>query len=95
LEALGDDELALVISRFSRFHNNRLNRWHHGDLKEGCYDCPDHFVSPCPNKNKSFSDEHDSGKRKDKCEYTSSKHKLKGGFNKEVLKKMYLKKAKA
>ena len=26
LEVLGDDELALVISRFSWFHNNRLNR---------------------------------------------------------------------
>jgi hypothetical protein len=26
LESLGDDELALFISRFSRFHNNRLNR---------------------------------------------------------------------
>ena len=26
LEVLGDDELALIISKFSRFHNNHLNR---------------------------------------------------------------------
>jgi hypothetical protein len=25
MEALGDDELAMVINRFSRFHNNRMN----------------------------------------------------------------------
>jgi hypothetical protein len=35
LEALGDDELALVISRFSRFHNNRLNHWYGSGPKEG------------------------------------------------------------
>jgi hypothetical protein len=47
LDALGDDELALVISRFSRFHNNRLNRQCGGGLKEGCcgYGDPDHFVA--------------------------------------------------
>jgi hypothetical protein len=61
-------------------------------LKEGCYDYgdPDHFVAHYPKKNKSFSD-----KRKDKHEYTSSKHKLKGGLDKETLKKKHLKKAKA
>jgi hypothetical protein len=26
MESLGDDELALIINRFSRFYNNRLNR---------------------------------------------------------------------
>jgi hypothetical protein len=96
LEALGDDELALIISRFSRFHNNRLNRWRGGGLKEGCYGCgdPDHFVAHCPKKNKYSSDKYDSSKRKDKREYTS-KHKSKGGFDKEVLKNKYIKKAKA
>ena len=92
MEALGDDELALVINRFSRFHNNRLNRRRCGGPKDGChgYGDPDHFIAHYPKKNKNFS-----GKRKDKCEYTSGKHKSKGGFNKEALKKMYLKKAKA
>jgi hypothetical protein len=54
LEALGDDELVLVISRFSWFHNNRLNCRHGGGPKEGCYDCgdSDHFVTHCPKKNK-------------------------------------------
>jgi hypothetical protein len=92
LEALGDGELALVISRFSRFHNNRLNHRCGGGLKEGCYNCgdPDHFIAHYPKKNKSFP-----SKRKDKHEYTSGKHKLKGGFDKEALKKKHLKKAKA
>jgi hypothetical protein len=44
LEALGDDKLALIISRFSRFHNNRLNRRRGGGLKEGYYDCGFHIV---------------------------------------------------
>jgi hypothetical protein len=96
LEALGDDELALIISRFSRFHNNRLNHQRGGGLKEGCYGCgdPNHFVAHCPKKNKHSSDKYDSSKLKDKREYTS-KHKSKGGFDKETLKKKYFKKAKA
>jgi hypothetical protein len=97
LEVLGDDELALIISRFSRFQNNRLNRRHGGGPKEGCYGYgdPNHFVAHCPKKNKNFSSKHDFDKRKDKREYTSSKHKSKGDFDKEALKKKYLKKAKA
>ena len=35
LETLGDNELALVISQFSRFHNNRLNHRRGGGPKEG------------------------------------------------------------
>jgi hypothetical protein len=96
MESLGDDELALIISRFLRFHNNHLNRRCGGGLKEGCYGCgnPDHFVAHCPKKNKHSFDKYDSNKRKDKREYTS-KHKLKGEFDKEALKKKYFKKAKA
>jgi hypothetical protein len=95
LDALGDDELALVISRFSRFHNNRLNHRCGGGLKEGCYGHgdPEHFVAHCPKKNNHSSNMYDSSKRKDKREYTS-KHKSKRGFDKEALKK-YFKKAKA
>jgi len=97
LEALGDDELALVISRFSRFHNNRLNRRRGGGSKEGCYvyGDPNHFVAHCSKKNKHSSDKYDSSKRKDKSECTSGKHKSKGGFDKKALKKIYLKKDKA
>jgi hypothetical protein len=95
LEALGDDELALIINQFSRFHNNRLNHRCGGGLKEVCYGCgdPNHFVTHCPKKNKHSSDKYDSSKCKDKREYTS-KHKSKGGFDKEALKKKYFKKAK-
>jgi hypothetical protein len=90
-----NDELALIISRFSRFHNNRLNRRCGGGPKEGCYCCgdPDHFVAHYPKKNKHSSDKYDSSKHKDKREYTF-KHKSKGGFDKETQKK-YFKKAKA
>jgi hypothetical protein len=102
LEALGDDELALVISWFLRFHNNHLNRWRGGGPKDECYGCGDldHFIAHCPKKNKhsfdkSSSSKYDSGKRKDKREYTYGKHKSKGCFNKEALEKKYLKKAKA
>jgi hypothetical protein len=73
-----------------------LNCRHGGAPKEGCYDYgdPNHFVAHCPKKNKHSSDKYDSSKRKDKREYTS-KHKSKGGFDKEVFKKKYFKKAKA
>jgi hypothetical protein len=96
LETLRDDELALIISRFSRFHNNCLNHRLGGGPNEGCYGCGDldHFVAHCPKKNKHSSNKHDSSKRKDKRKYTS-KHKSNRGFDKEALKKKYFKKAKA
>jgi hypothetical protein len=83
LEVLGDDELVLIISRFSRFHNNRLNHWWGGGPKEGCYGYgdPDHLVAHYPKMNKHSSDKYDSSKCKDKREYTS-KYKSKGGFDK-------------
>jgi hypothetical protein len=69
-----------------------MNRRCGGGPKDDYYGCgdPNHFVAHCPKKNKNFS-----GKRKDKHEYTSGKHKSKGAFNKEALKKIYLKKAKS
>jgi hypothetical protein len=93
MESLEKDELALIISRFLWFHNNHLNHRRGGGPKEGCYGCgdPDHFVARCPKKNKHSFDKYDSSKRKDKHEYTS-KHKLKGEFDKEALKKKYFKK---
>jgi hypothetical protein len=95
VEILRDEELALVASRFTRFHNNRMSRWH-GGSKDGCYNCgdPDHFVASRPKKGKSESGPHDhhSGRRKGK--YSSGKYKSKGGFDKEALKKKYLQKAK-
>jgi hypothetical protein len=78
MEALRDDELALVINRFSRFHNIRMNHRHGGGPKESCYGYgdPDHFIAHCPKKNKHSSDKYDTNKRKDKHEY-SNKHKSK------------------
>jgi hypothetical protein len=91
VKSLGDEELALVASWFTRFHNNRMSRWR-GGSKDGCYNCgePDHFVASCPKKDKSESGprDHHSGRRKGK--YSSSKYKSKGGFDKEMLKKKYL-----
>ena len=88
METLGHNELALVINQFSWFHNNRMNRRRGGGPKDGCYGCgdPNHYVANCPKKNKNFFGKHDSSKCKDKREYTSDKHKSKGGFNKEALK---------
>ena len=96
VKALGDDELAPIISQFSRFHNNCLDSRRGGE-NQGCFGCgdPDHFVTNCPKKNKNSSNKFDASKRKDKREYTSDKHKSKRGFDKEVLKKRYIKKAKA
>jgi hypothetical protein len=95
VESLGDEELALVASRFTRFHNNRMSRWH-GGSKDGCYNSsnPDHFVVSCPKKSKSKSGpcDHHFGRRKGK--YSFDKYKSKGGFDKEALKKKYLQKAK-
>jgi len=93
VEALGDHELSLIISRSSRFHNNCLNHLR-GGQNQGYFGCgdPDHFVANCPKKNKHPSNKYDVGKRKDKCKYTFGKYKPKGGFNMEALKKKYLKK---
>jgi hypothetical protein len=78
-----------VGSRFTRFHNNRQNKWC-GCSKNGCFNCgdPNRFVASCPKKDKSKAGpcNHHSGRCKGKQEYNSIKHKCKGGFNKEVLK---------
>eukprot|EP00267_Zea_mays_P043388 XP_020395469.1 uncharacterized protein LOC103629069 [Zea mays] len=96
VESLGDEELALVASRFTRFHNNRMSR-RCGGSKDGCYNCgdPDHFVASCPKKGKLEAGprDHHSGRRKGKRD-TSSKHKSKGGFDKEALQRKYRQKAK-
>jgi len=92
---LGDDELALVTNRFSRFHNNRMNR-RCGGQKEGCFSCGalDHFVAHCPNKDKHHPTkskdkrEYTYAKHKDKREHTSNNHKSKGKLDKEALKKV-------
>jgi hypothetical protein len=96
VEILRDEELVLVASRFTLFHNNCQN-WHCGGLKDGCFNCsdPDHFIASCSKKDKSEVGPRDhSGRRKGKREDTSSKHKSKGRFDKETLKKKYLHKAK-
>jgi len=70
-----------------------LNHRCGGGPKDGCFGCgnPNHFIAHCPKKNKPSFDMYDSGKHN----YNSSKHKSKKRFDKEALKKMYHKKAKA
>ena len=69
---LGDDELALVINQFKRFHDNRKNR-HRGGQNEGYFNCgdPDHFIANCPK----MKGKYDFSKHKEKREHTSDKHK--------------------
>jgi hypothetical protein len=95
VESLGDEELALVASRFTQFHNKRMSR-QRGGSKDRCYNCddPDHFVASCPKKGKSESSPRDHHSGRCKGKYSSDKYKSKGGFDKEALKKKYLQKAK-
>jgi hypothetical protein len=90
MESLGDEELALVASRFTRFNNSRMSRQRGGSM-DRCYNCgdPDHFIASCPKKGKAESSprNHHSGRHK-------GRYKFKGGFDKEALKKKYLQKAK-
>jgi hypothetical protein len=87
VESLGDQESTLVASRFTRFHNNRLNRRRAGS-KDGCYNYSDldHFIANCPKKGKPEAGQHDhhSDRCKGKREHTSAKHKSKGTFDKEA-----------
>ena len=66
-------------------------------MNQGCFGCgdPDHFVANCPKKSKYPSKKYDADKRKEKQEHSLDKHKSKGGFDKEALKKRFLMKAKA
>jgi hypothetical protein len=93
VERLRDEELVLVASRFTWFHNKRMSL-PHGGSRDGCYNYGNfnHFVASCPKKGKQEASPHDhhSGRCKGKREYTSCKHKYKGGFDKEALKKKYL-----
>jgi hypothetical protein len=67
VESLGDEELALVASRFTRFHNNCMCR-RRGGSKDRCYNYgdPDPFVASYPKKGKSESGprDHHSGRRR-------------------------------
>jgi hypothetical protein len=98
LEVLGDDELALIIGRFSWFHNNCLNH-RRGGASQGCFGCgdPDHFVTHCPNKkdkyssDKRYHDKHDDTK----CKEKECKHKHNGGYDKDKILSKYRKNMKA
>jgi hypothetical protein len=93
VESISNEELALVASRLTWFHNNRQNR-RRGGSKDGCFNCgdPDHFFASCPKKGKheAVPRDHHSGRRKGKREYSSDKSKSKGEFDKETLKNKYL-----
>jgi hypothetical protein len=95
MESLRDEELELVASQFMRFHNNHQNWWR-GRSKDGCFNYGNPNHTSCPKKGKfevGPCNNH-SNRRKGKSEYTSHKHKSKGGFDKEALNKKYLQKAK-
>jgi hypothetical protein len=50
------EQLTLVASRFTRFHNNRMSRQHGGSKdKNYNYGDPDHFLASCPKKGKAES----------------------------------------
>jgi hypothetical protein len=51
VESLGDEELALLASWFTRFHNKHMSR-RHGGSKDGCYNYgdPNHFIFSCPRR---------------------------------------------
>jgi hypothetical protein len=75
---LRDDELALVINRFKRFHNNHTSH-RCGGQKEGCFNCgdPDRFMANCPKKKVKY----------DSSKCTFGKHKSRGRtFDKKALK---------
>jgi hypothetical protein len=48
-DVLGEDELALLTSRFKRMHENRVNMRRN---TRTCFQCgkPGHFVANCPEK---------------------------------------------
>ena len=68
-----------------------------GGSNQGCFGCGDlvHFIANCPKKSKYPSNKYVSSKHKEKQEHSLDKHKSKGGFDKEALKKRFLKKARA
>jgi hypothetical protein len=89
VESLRDKELTLVISQFTRFHDNRQNQWHDGS-KDGCLNCgdPHHFIASCTEKVMQEDSPYDhSSRHKGKREHTSSKYMSRGRFDKEELKK--------
>jgi hypothetical protein len=74
-------------------HEPLVRRWSKGWLQWLWR--PQPLCRPLPQEDKNFSSKHNADKRKDKYEYTSGSHKSKEGFDKEAIKKKFLKKAKA
>jgi hypothetical protein len=48
-DVLGEDKMALLMRRFERLHENRVNMWRNTST---CFQCgkPGHFVADCPEK---------------------------------------------
>lgn len=87
-----------MVSQFAQFHNNCMN-YKDVEGKDGCFNFRDsnHFITNCPKmKGKLQASNHSYHiiRRKGKRDYTSSKDKPKGWFDKKVLKQKYLQKAK-
>jgi hypothetical protein len=96
-DVLGEDELALLMRRFERLHENRLNMMRN---TRTCFQCgkPRHFVTDCPKKveNKD-SYKHKSrtdGEYRSRCDH-KSKHKNKHKDKRRLRKKESRGKARA
>ncbi|XP_062188874.1 uncharacterized protein LOC133892174 [Phragmites australis] len=81
VDALGDEELALIKKKFNRFYENKRNR-RRGNSK-GYFECgdPKYFSADCP-------------KKKKKVEADKPMYKKKKYFDREALKKDFRKKFK-
>jgi hypothetical protein len=78
-DVLGEDELVLLMRRFERLHENRVNMRRN---TRTCFQCgkPGHFVANCPekveNKDGYKHESRTDGKYRSRCDH-KSKHKNK------------------
>lgn len=86
VDALDDEDLALIVKKFTRFYNNR--RDHRRGGSRACFECGDttHFKADCPKLKKREDGDHD---------YNKHKKKNKKPFSKKNRDKMAKKAAKA
>jgi hypothetical protein len=86
MEAIPNEELALLTKKFKRFYNNRKER--RGGRTRGCFECGDmnHYIADCPKKKKfDYSNKNDNFKGSYKDDY---KKKKSFGSKKKNIKKI-------
>ena len=66
MDALDDEDLALIVKKFTRFYKNRRDRRRGGS--HACFECGDttHFKADCPKLKKREDGDHDYNKHKKK-----------------------------